>query len=96
MLGMVFADLKKAIDTVVHRVLCNKLKLYRTQQRELSWFKCCLSSRTQYCSVGCYMRETEVGIPQGSCLGPLLFSIYISDLPKTIQGKVSMYADDTS
>ena len=39
-LGMVFVDLKRAFDTVDHRVLYNDLKLYRSQQRELSWFKC--------------------------------------------------------
>ena len=42
------------------------------------------------------MGEVEVGVPQGSCLGPLLFLIYINDLSKITQGKASMYADDTS
>ena len=54
MLGMVFVDLKRAFDTIDYRVLCNKLKLYGIQQRELVWFKCYLSSRTQYFSVGGY------------------------------------------
>ena len=99
MLGMIFVDLRKALDTVDHRVLCNKHKLYGIQKRELPWFKCYLCNRTQYCSVGGYdsnVAEIKVGVPQGSCIAPLLFLIYINDLPKTIQGKVSMYAEDTS
>ena len=95
--GMVFVG--HAFDTVDHRVLCNKLKLYGVQEGELSWFKCYVSNRSQYCSVGGYdsnVGELEAGIPKGSCLGSLLFLIYINDLPKTTQGKVSMYADDTS
>ena len=66
---MGFVDLKKAFDRVDHRVLCNKLKLYGIQQRDFSWFKCYLSNRTQYCSVGGYdstIGEIEVGLPQGS------------------------------
>ena len=96
---MVFVDLKRSSDTVDHRVLCNNLKLYGIRQTELSWLKCYLSNRTQYFSVGNYdsnVGEIEVGVPQGSCPGPLLRLIYINDLPTTIQGKVSMYADDTS
>ena len=42
------------------------------------------------------MGELEVGVPRGSCFGPLIFLIYINDLTKTTEGKVSMYADDTS
>ena len=99
MLGMIFVDLKKAFDTVDHRVLCNKLKLIGIQHRELSWFKSYLSNRTQYCSVGGYDSEAgemEVGVPQRSCLGPQLFLLYINDLSNISQGKVSTYTDDTS
>ena len=99
MLGMVFVDLRNAFDTVDHRILCNKFKLYGVQQREISWYKGYLSDRSQYCSVGgydCNVGELELGVPQGSCLGPLLFLIYINNLPKTTQGKVCMYADDTT
>ena len=97
---LVFIDLKKAFDTVDHDILCKKLKLYGVQQRELSWFRSYLSNRKQFCRVNgvdSNVAEIEVGVPQGSCLGPLLFLIYINDLPQAVQdSSVTMYADDTS
>ena len=97
---LVLIDLKKALDTVAHNILCKKLELYSVQQSELSRFKSYLTSRIQFCRVNgvdSEIGDMEVGLPQGSCLGPLLFLIYIYDLPQAVQdSNVSMYADDTS
>ena len=91
---------KKAFDTVDHEILCKKLAHYGVLGRELSWFKSYLANRRQYCRVNgvdSNMENIKVGVPHGSCLGPLLFLVYINDLPCIIKNsKVSMYADDTS
>ena len=73
-MGLVFIDLKKAFDIVDHDILCEKLQIYGVQQRELFWFRSYLSNRKQFCrvnGVASDIQDVEVGVPQGSCLGPL-------------------------
>ena len=98
--GMVFVDLKKAFDTVDHQILCRKLESYGVLHKELAWFGSYLSNRVQYCRVNgvdSQIENIDVGVPQGSCLGPLIFLVYINDLPRAVKNStISMYADDTS
>ena len=97
--GVVYVDLKKAFDTVDHEILLHKLAHYGIQSQELLWFKSYLSGRSQFTRVNgidSTIKNIKVGVPQGSCLGPLLFLIYINDLPKVVNNaSVFMYADDT-
>ena len=100
LVGLVFIEIKKAFDTVDHQILLKKLMLYGVQQCELSWFKSYLTNCKQFCMINgteSDIGDIDIGIPQGSCLGPLLLILYINDLPQAIkQSTISMYADDTS
>lgn len=95
-----FLDLKKAFDTVDYNILIQKLDHYGIRGNTLHLLKDYLNNRKQTVKLNNTMSQAltvECGVPQGSILGPLLFIIYINDLPNALRNsKPIMYADDTN
>ena len=95
-----FIDFAKAFDVINHDLLLRKLTLYGLSANTLSLICSFLNSRLQKVSLKDNQSDFETvlfGVPQGSVLGPLLFSIYINDLPLHIpSAQCDMLADDTT
>lgn len=96
----VFIDLKKAFDTVSHKLLLKKLEVIGIVGKALKMFESYLENRLQIVKIDSNSQSPPLpiscGVPQGSILGPLLFLVYINNMHELgLNGNITLYADDT-
>ncbi|MEL7309811.1 MAG: reverse transcriptase family protein, partial [Pseudomonadota bacterium] len=96
---LISVDLRKAFEVIRHNILIKKLENVGIGGSELRWFSSFLENRKHRTFVNDILSEPlymKTGIPQGSCLGPLLFLIYINDINQVFdENEINIFADDT-
>ena len=96
-LDLAILDFSKAFDRVPHERLLKKLDHYGIRGKTLEWIRAFLTNRTQKVTVEGVVSESihvKSGVPQGSVLGPILFLVFITDLPASVQSSSRLFADD--
>lgn len=100
LVGGLFLDIQKAFDTLDHHILLDKLERYGIRGIAKRIIESYLSNRKQYVAIGnskSELKTTDIGVPQGSNIGPLLFLIYVNDLGSIpLIGVPRLFADDTA
>ena len=94
----IYLDLAKAFDKVAHQRLLKKISSYGIKGALLSWISSILLDRRQCVSIkgsSSTWKPVESGVPQGSVLGPILFIMYVNDIPDIVKSHVWIFADDT-
>ena len=96
--AFLFMDLRKAFDTVSHKILLQKLSHYGIRGPAYKLIENYLHSRQQFVTINnsnSSCKSIQIGVPQGSILGPLLFLVYINDLPNATSSKPRLFDDNT-
>ena len=94
-----FLDLKKAFDTIDHGILLQKLEHYGFRGRFCTYLRSYYYNRKQFVYINGQesdMKNVSTGVPQGSNLGPLCFSLFINDLPLAVEADTVLFADDAA
>ena len=98
MTGMILVDLQKTFDAIDHDILLKKLTTIGFSNHTIGWFKLYFSNRLFRVNLeNCYTDPSNItcGVPQGSILGPLLFPIYVNDMPQAVKSNLFLHADNS-